>query len=248
MLALVASLTGAALIGALTWIPPLIGRDSGVHAVTPGLLTVADGAGGVVTLGDGRAVALGPAGMQITNGTDVLYRTVRSGSPVSALRGEHDADDRRERVDQVVSDLTITRLTITPGVARYDGVLRDGEDRLSVTLTVTLDGPWVRVDVEVPDADAVVLHGAEELGAWGYDPVLPDRLLAGDAWWIAEGIDRATPALTSQRRTDQAIGPKGVARAVDLRRRGHTDIHAWGPSLDLSVSSSARALPPEEDS
>ena len=246
MLALVASLTGAALIGAMTWIPPLIGRDSGVLAVTPGLLTVADGAGGVVTLGEGRAVALGPSGMQVTHGTDILYRTVRGGSPVSALRGSYDADDRRERVDQVLSDLTVTRLTITPGVARYDGVLRDRDDRLPMTLTVTFDGGWVRVDVEAPGADAVVLHGAEELGAWGYDPVLPDRLLAGEAWWIAAGTDRATPALTSQRRTDQAVGPTGVARAVDLRRRGHTDIHAWGPSLDLSVSSSARPLPPEE--
>lgn len=140
MLALVASLTGAALIGAMTWIPPLIGRDSGVLAVTPGLLTVADGAGGVVTLGEGRAVALGPSGIQVTHGTDILYRTVRGGSPVSALRGSYDADDRRERVDQVLSDLTVTRLTITPGVARYDGVLRDRDDRLPMTLTVTFDG------------------------------------------------------------------------------------------------------------
>ena len=86
----------------------------------------------------------------------------------------------------------------------------------------------------------------EELGATGYEPVLPDRFLGGRAWWIPEGIGRATPALTTDRRTDQAIGPRGVLRAVDLRRRGHTDIHVWGSRLDVSVSSRARPPQPEE--
>lgn len=246
MLSLLASLTGAALIGVLTWVPPLIGRDSGVEPITPGLLTVEDGVGGVVTLGEGRAVSLGPSGMQITNGTDILYRTVRSGSPVSALRGEVDVDGRREDVTRTFSDLTFTSVSITPGSARYLGVLEDGADRVRVELTVTFDGRWVRVDVQAPGADALVLHGAEELGATGYEPVLPDRFLGGRAWWIPEGIGRATPALTTDRRTDQAIGPKGVLRAVDLRRRGHTDIHVWGSRLDVSVSSRARPPQPEE--
>lgn len=246
MLSLLASLTGAALIGVLAWVPPLIGTDSGVQAITPGLLTVQDGVGGVVTLGDGRAVSLGPSGLQVTNGTDILYRTVRSGSPVSALTGEVDVEGRREHVTRTFSDLTLTSVSINPGTARYGGVLADGADQLPVELTVTFDGRWVRLDVQAAGADAVVLHGAEELGAVGYEPVLPDRLLGGRAWWIAEGIGRATPALSTDRRTDQAIGPKGVLRAVDLRRRGHTDIHAWGPRLDVSVSSSARALPPTE--
>lgn len=246
MLSLLASLTGAALIGVLAWVPPLIGTDSGVRAITPGLLTVEEGVGGVVTLGEGRAVSLGPSGLQVTNGTDVLYRTVRSGSPVSALTGELDVEGRREDVTRTFSDLTLTSVAITPGSARYGGVLADGADRIPVELTVTFDGRWVRIDVQAPGADALVLHGAEELGAVGYEPVLPDRLLGGQAWWIAEGIGRATPALTTDRRTDQAIGPKGVLRAVDLRSRGHTDIHVWGPRLDVSVSSRARPPLPEE--
>ena len=65
----------------------------------------------------------------------------------------------------------------------------------------------------------------------------PDRFLGGRAWWIPEGIGRATPALTTDRRTDQAIGPRGVLRAVDLRRRGHTDIHVWAPTAELTVTS-----------
>lgn len=252
MLALVASLAGAALIGAITWVPPLLGKDSGVRPITPGLLTVTEGAEGVITLGDGRAVSLSSAGLQITDGTDILYRTVRSGSPVSALKGGVDVGDGdrdpREQVDEVLSDLTVDRVGVSPGVARYTGSVSSGERSLPVVVTVTYDAPWVRVYVDVQGADAVVLHGAEELGALGYPPVLPERRLAGRAWWIDPGVDRDTRILTTDRRTDQTLGPRGVLRAVDLRRRGHTDLHSWGPVLDLNVSSRARPEPTTEES
>lgn len=253
MLALVASLAGAALIAAISWVPPLIGKDSGVRAVTPGLLTVADGAAGVITLGDGRAVSLSSSGLQITDGTDILYRTVRSGSPVSALKGsvegagEDDPGDPRERVDEVLSNLTVDRVGVSPGVARYTGSVAAGGRSLPVVITVTYDGAWVRLYVDAQGADAVVLHGAEELGARGYPPALPDRRLSGRAWWVEPGIGRDTEVLTTDRRTDQALGPKGTVRAVDLRRRGHTDLHAWGPVLDLSVSSRARPVETTEE-
>ncbi|MCB5991621.1 hypothetical protein [Janibacter melonis] len=251
MLALVASLAGAALLGAIGWVPSLIGKDSGVQAVTPGMLTIADGVGGVITLGEGRAVALDQSGLRITDGDDVLYRTVRGGSPVSALRGTLDdsGDSPREDVEDAVSDLRIDRVGVSPGIARYTGTLSSDGRSLPTVITVTFDDRWVRLYVDVQGADAVVLHGAEELGSLGYPPALPDRLLRGRAWWVEPGIGRATPVMTSDRRTDQALGPEGVARAVDLRRRGHTDLHAWGSVLDLSVTSSARPEPePEEES
>lgn len=257
MVALLISLAGAALVGALTWVPPLIGRDSGVEPVTPGLLTVAEQAQGVITLGDGRAVSLSPTGLEVTDGTDILYRTVRGGSPVSALVGTVDqgddgsaGDDRRsprEQVDETLSDLTIERVGVSPGSARYTGTLASGERTFPLVLTVTYDGSWVRLLVEVDGADAVVLHGAEELGAVGYPPVLPDRLLRGRAWWVDAGTRRDVPILTTERRTDQALGPEGVVRAVDLRRRGHTDLHAWGSVLDLDVSSRARSATSTEE-
>lgn len=239
MVALLASLCGALLLGLVIWVPPAIGRDSGVAPVQPGLLTVAPKAAGVVTLGSGRAARLDSSGLLVTDGPDLLFQSVRGGSPISAVVGEVEGkgSDRREEIERHLSNFAVERLSITPGTARWSGALTDGERRLPATLSVRYDTRWIRVEVEVVGADGVIVHSAQELGTLGRAPVLPSRNLRKRAWWLGAQAPDDAGAYITIRQTDVAIGPRGTHRAVDLRRPGHTDIHVWSGAARLSVSS-----------
>lgn len=239
MVALVGSLCAAIVLGLVIWLPPLLGRDSGVAPVQPGLLTVSPEASGVVTLGSGRAARLDAGGLLITNGPDLLFQSVRGGSPVTALRGdvEGEGSDRREEIEVSVSNLVVDRLSITPGAARWTGALVAEGRRLPTTITVRYDSRWIRLEVDVEGADGVIVHSAQEAGTIGRAPVLPSRNLRKKAWWVPRQAPDDTGAYITWRQTDVAVGPRGSHRGVDLRRQGHTDIHVWSPKARLSISS-----------
>ncbi len=242
MVALLVSLCGALLIGMLGWVPSLLGRDSGVRSVQPGLLTVDPAAAGVITLGEGRAVGLDGNGLRLVHGTDVLFRSVRMGSPVSVMTGEvtGTGGKREEEVDTIASNLHVTAVAVRPGSATYVAVAVEGERRTPVTIEVRLDGDWLRMDITAKGADAVILHGAEEPGTRGLSGVLPTRSLHQRAWWLPSDASGTRPAYLSGLGTTMALAPDNVHRAVDLRRRGLTDLHVWSGTATVRVSSWAR--------
>lgn len=240
MIALLVSLTGALGIAVASWLPGLLGTDSGVDAVTPGLLTVESEAAGVITLGEGRSVSLDAGGLTISDGSDILFRTVRSGSLMSALTGELREDDPyREQVEQTLSNLTIRSVDVDPGSARYLGSVSSGETQMPVIITVTYAGDRVVLTAEADGADAVVLHGYQEPAARGLAPTLPDESLWRRAWWIDADVPGEQQVMTSGPHGALAIGPSGSVRAADLRQRGHTDLHAWAASLELTMAAAA---------
>lgn len=241
MIALLTSLTGAAGIALASWLPGLLGADSGVEQITPGLLKVSSDAVGVVTLGDGRSVSLDSSGLTVADGSQILFRTVRSGSVMSALVGSVVEDDPyRERVDEVRSNLTITDVEVEPGLARYVGTVASSEGELPATITVRVDGPEVSVTAAAKGADAVVVHGYQEPGSTGTGAALPQDSLLRRAWWLERDVSAEEVVMRASFTSGLAVGPEGVARAVDLRRPGHTDLHAWSEEIVVT------AIPEEE--
>lgn len=239
MVALLVSLSGALVVAMVAYVPPLIGRDSGVRATDPGLLRVDPDAVGTVTLGQGRAVRLDESGLVITHEGLLLLRTVRGGSPISAVLGSVDGEgsDRREDVDEAIGNFLVDRLSITPGTARWSGQLVRGDRRMPASLSVRLDGAEILLDVEVEGADGVVVHTAQEVGTLGRRPVLPSRNLRRKAWWVPRGAPSGSGAFVTSLRTDVAIGPGGTDRAVDLRLSGRTDVHVWSDEVRLVLPS-----------
>lgn len=239
MVALLLSLCGALVLAAIIWVPPALGRDSGLRPVQPGLLVVAPEASGVVTLGQGRAAQLDDAGLRITNGGNVLFRTVRGGSPFSALRGEVDGrgNDRSEEITQDLSNLEIQRLSIKPGEVTWSGELVGGDARMPASVTVRLEGPRISLEARAEGADALVVHSAQESGTLGRAPGLPSRPLRKRAWWVGDGSVPVTDAYVTQLRTLIGIGPRGAHRGIDLRRMGHTDLHVWSSTAVVTMTS-----------
>jgi hypothetical protein len=90
--------------------------------------------------------------------------------------------------------------------------------------------------VSVPRASALVVHLDHEPATTGIPPALPFRNLRRHAYWLAPDTGRADPAFTTVLGTDVAVGPAGVARAVDLRAAGRNDVHVWSESVVLSVT------------
>ncbi len=244
MVALVVSLCGALALAAVTWVPPALGRDSGLRPVQPGLLVVAPEAAGVVTLGRGRAVQLDDSGLRVTHRGDRLLRTVRMGSPVSALLGrvEGRGEQRREEVTHTLADLEIDRLAIRPGEATWSGRLTGDDRELPITLTVRLEGLHVTLTAEATGADALVVHSHQELATRGLGSGLPERLLRQRAWWVGSGPGPVTEAYSTSLGTLVGVGPRGSARGVDLRRMGHTDLHVWSSSATVTVTSYRRMM------
>lgn len=240
MVALLVSLCGALVIGVRTYGPGLVGRDSGVQLTPPGLLQIAPDASGLITLGDGRAVSLDTGGLTISDDGDTLFRTVRGGSPVTAVRGDvsGEGSDRREDLDRAVSNLQIERLvTTTPGEVRWTGVLVDGDERLPTIITVRYEDDVIALDVHVEGAAGVVVHSAQESVSNGLDPWLPERDLKRRAWWVHDDAPADDGVYRHGLSTDVTVGPAQVDRAVDLREVGHTDIHVWAPTAELTVTS-----------
>lgn len=244
-MALLLSLCAALVLAAIIWVPPALGRDSGVRPVQPGLLVVAPEARGVVTLGDGRAVQLDESGLRITHGGAVLFRTVRGGSPLSAIEGrvEGQGTERSEQISGALSNLEITTLSIKPGEVTWSGQVADGDRQVPASITVRLDGARILLEAKAKGADALVVHSAQELGTTGRAPGLPQRLLRKRAWWVAEGSAPVSDTYTTSLGAAVGIGPEGAPRGVDLRRMGHTDLHVWSPSATLTMTSYRRVEP-----
>ena len=133
--------------------------------VQPRLLQVAQGARGVVTLGDGLTVSMYAAGLRVQRQDQVAFETVVQGSLVSAARGhlEGRGADRREHLDATLDNVRIDSVEVSARGATYRGVVFDDERHsLPLTLTASRVGQRVDLRVTVPGADLVVLHAARQ--------------------------------------------------------------------------------------
>ncbi len=242
MVALVASLTALALLGLWTQLPGWLGRDAGFVDVSPGLLRVAQDAKGVATLGGGVSVSLYADGLRIQRGESLLLQTVIGGSMLSALEGraKGTGQDIDEQVTRQLSNLSIDELVFLPGRATYFGSVSDGNGSMPVVIRVELAGSVIRIGASVNGADGIVWHLDHRPLTTGLRPALPNRNLRGTAAWIATGTVEGQAAFGTNLGTDIGVGPGRVARGVDVRSDGRTDIHIWSDAGFLTVSSSAR--------
>jgi hypothetical protein len=246
LVALVASLAALALLGLATTVPGWIGRDEGFVDVPPGLLRVVDGAKGVATLGGGVTVSLYSDGLRINRDNTLLLQTVIGGSMLSAVEGSAttDADGRtQERVTHRFDNVTITELVFLPGRATYFGTVSDGSTSLPLTLRIESGGGVIRVGASVNGADGVVWHLNREPQTIGIRPGLPATNLRNAATWVDPGTVEGRAVFSTLLGTDVGVGPQGVARGVDIRAQGRTDIHVWTDACFLTVSSQARPTP-----
>ena len=246
MVALVASLGALALLGLVTNVPGWLGQGDGFVDVSPGLLKVDPGAKGVATLGGGVNVSLYSDGLRIRRDDDMLLQTVIGGSMLSAVEGRAttDADGRtQERVTAGYDNVTITELVFQPGRATYFGTVQDGKRSLALTLRVESAGGVVRLGASVNGADGVVWHLNREPLTVGIRPALPAVNLRNSAVWVDPGAVEGRAAFSTLLGTDIGVGPQQVARGVDIRTEGRTDIHVWSNAAFLTVSSFARPQP-----
>ena len=213
MVALVASLVALALLGLATSIPGWLGRGEGFVDVPPGLLRVEDDAKGVATLGGGVTVSLYSDG------------------------------HTQERVTRRYDNVTIKELVFLPGRATYFGTVGDGSRTLPLTLKIEAAGGVVRFGASVNGADAVVWHLNREPLTVGIRPGLPAVNLRKTATWVDPGTLDGRAVFSTLLGTDVGVGPQRVARGVDIRAEGRTDIHIWSDACALTVSSQARPAP-----
>ncbi len=244
MVALVLSLTAALALGLSSWLPRALARDIGIVDVEPGLLEVAQGAHGVQSLGAGLSVTLYDRGFRLARSSTVLADTVTRGSPVSAVSGalEEGGGHPRETVDRAVSNLRIDAVVREGETVVYSGVLFDDDQSVSLPARVEFapdDDGRIRMDVSVPDADAVVLHLDWRPATTGIAPALPERNLKERAYWVDPEVVEQ-PAFTWILGTDVSIGPVGAPRAVDLRQDGRIAIHAWADRAAVTVTDTPR--------
>jgi hypothetical protein len=246
MVALVASLGALALLGLVTNVSGWLGQGEGFVDVPPGLLKVDVGAKGVATLGGGVTVSLYSDGLRISRGNDLLLQTVIGGSMLSAVEGSAttDADGRtQEKVTASYDNVTITELVFLPGRATYFGTVHDGGRSMPLTLRVESAGGMVRIGASVNGADGVVWHLNREPMTVGIRPALPPVNLRNSAAWVDPGAVEGRAAFSTLLGTDIGVGPQRVARGIDIRAQGRTDIHIWSDSCSLTVSSQARPEP-----
>lgn len=245
MVALVASLGALALLGLATTVPGLIGRGDGFIDVAPGLLTVQPDAKGVATLGGGVSVSLYTDGLRITRDSSLLVQTVIGGSMLSAVKGRAttDGDHTREEVTRRFGNVTITELVFLPGRATYFGTVDDGSRSLPLTLRIELAGGVVRVGAAVIGADGVVWHLDREPLSIGLRPALPPVNLRKSASWVDPSAVEGRGVFSTILGTDIGLGPQRVARGVDIRAEGRTDLHIWSDDCSFTVSSQARPSP-----
>lgn len=246
MVALVVSSVAALLLGLTTWLPQIFEQDIGVASTEPALLTVAGQAKGVVPLGGGVVVALHDSGFSFADDAGVLGETVTAGAPVTVLLGtvETDGVHPRERVRGALDTVRIDDVDVRPGSATYRGTVSgkvDGAARtLPLLVRVMLRGDVLLVHIEVPGADAVVVHLDARPAVIGMPPVLPDRNLRRRAWWLPRSAP-ATDAFRWILPSTVGIGASGRERALDLRPDGRIAVHVWSSTATLSLS---RTAPP----
>jgi hypothetical protein len=245
MVALVASLSALALLGLVDHLPGPLGRDGGFADVTPGLLVVGRDARGIATLGGGVSVSLYPDGLRVQRGNDLLLQTVISGAMLSVVEGrvEGSGADTKEHLTRRLGNVTIDELVFLPGRATYFGRVYDERGSLPFVMRVELAGSLVRVGASVNGGDAIVWHLDHQPLTIGIRPVLPDLNLRGSAHWIAPNAREGQAAFSTSLGTDVGAGPQRVARGVDVRGEGRTDVHIWSNAGYLTVSSQARKQP-----
>jgi hypothetical protein len=245
MVALVASLGALALLGLSSAVPTWLGGSHGFTDVQPGLLTIADDARGVATLGGGVTVSLYSDGLRIVRGDDLLLQTVISGSMLSAVEGtvSRSGEQASERVTHALDNVAIDELVFLPGRVSYFGRVYDGDRSMALTLRIELAGSVLRVGASVNGPDAIVWHLDHEPLTIGIRPALPPVNLRSSARWLAPGSREGEAAFTSSLGTDVGVGPQRVARGVDVRSDGRTDVHIWSDAGFLTVSSQARPRP-----
>jgi hypothetical protein len=245
MVALVASLGALTLLGLSTALPTWLGAPDGFADVQPGLLTIAEDAKGVATLGGGVSVSLYPDGLRIVRGDDLLLRTVVSGSMLSAVEGRvtGSGEQTREEVGHSLDNVVIDELVFLPGRVSYFGRVYDAERTMALTLRIELAGSVLRVGASVNGPDAIVWHLDHEPLTTGIRPALPPVNLRSSARWLDPTSREGQAAFTSSLGTDVGVGPQRVARGVDVRSDGRTDIHIWSDAGFLTVSSQARPRP-----
>jgi hypothetical protein len=99
------------------------------------------------------------------------------------------------------------------------------------------------VGASVNGPDAIVWHLDHEPLTTGIRPALPAVNLRSSARWLDPGSREGQAAFTSSLGTDVGVGPQRVARGVDVRSDGRTDVHIWSDAGFLTVSSQARPRP-----
>ena len=246
MVALVASLAALALLGLATNVPGWIGRGEGFVDVPPGLLTVNDDAKGVATLGGGVTVSLYSDGLRVSRDNTLLLQTVIGGSMLSAVEGSATTGGdghTQERVTHRFDNVSITELDFLPGRATYFGTVGDGTRTLPLTLRIEAGGGVIRVGASVSGADGLVWHLNREPLTVGIRPGLPAVNLRKTANWVDPDTIEGRAVFSTLLGTDVGVGPQRVARGVDIREDGRTDIHVWTAACFLTVSSQARPAP-----
>lgn len=242
MIAFWLAAAGVLALAVQTWLPGLIGKDSGVHVTRPSLLTVADDAKGLVPLGGGMEVSLYDSGLRVRDHDGVLLDTVIRGAPLSAATGSVTGSGGRrvEHVRELASIVTIETLRAGAGRASYAGEISDRSATWPLSLDVTAEEGAVTIAAHVPGVDAIVWHLTTDYDVQGYGPGLPERNLRNRAWWLRPSEDRG-PAFTSMRGADIGIVPGDAQRALDLRETGRIDAHVWSDRSALIVT---RRVPP----
>lgn len=238
MVALLLSSSAAALLGLVSWLPPVISHNDHIADVAPGLFLPAEGSRGYVTLGRGVTASLYLSGLRILNHDDLRAETVVQGSPVSAVIGSVTGSGKRreEHVTRTLDNSRIDEVMVLPGMATYHGEVFDGEGHsLALTITVELRQEVVQLSVRVPGADAVVVHLDNRVRTVGYPPGLPHVNLRKRAWWVKTGTPGNTPLYTTALHSDIALGPV-TPRAMDLRYSGRHDLRVWSDHADVTVA------------
>jgi len=249
MVAFALAMLAVLVLAGITWIPPLIGKDSGVNVTRPGLLTVDDAVTGTVDFPDGASVTLYASGLRLADAGGVLVDTVTRGAPVTAFTGDvtGTGGKRRENLTTAVGNVHLTKRLVTDDLVRYTGIVYDDDRRLERPLTIDIAEAYgrFRFIVVVKGADAVVIHLRHDAQTIGYAPTVPDTNLKNRAYWLRNLWPASTPVFTTVRGTSVAMGPADVNRALDLRETGRTDVHIWSGRAELGLT---RLRPPVEDS
>ena len=216
-------LAAVAVLGVGTVGRTLFDRRSSLVDVQPRLLQVAQGARGVVTLGDGLTVSMYAAGLRVQRQDQVAFETVVQGSLVSAARGHLRGSGRRP-----------------PGAPRRHPRQRADRQRRGLGARRDLPGCGVRRRAALaaadPDRQPGGAAGRPAGHGAGRRPGRPARRAAAADRGHPAAAARSQPARTGLvGRPADRPRPAGVHDAPrlhggDRRRRAHRRGPAAGPA------------------